>query len=133
MPLAKIHIHEGRYSEERLTSIGHAIQAALEDVLRVPAEDYFRLYFPLPSNRYVHTPGFLGMKYSEDMILIEISFIAGRPRDTRLALLKAINANIVAAVGISPDDVLTMLYETPGENISFGRGEAQRAHIGAAR
>ena len=27
-------------------------------------------------------------------------------------------------------DRLITLYETPGENISFGRGLAQRAHIG---
>lgn len=26
----------------------------------------------------------------------------------------------------------TAMYETAGENVSFGRGEAQRAHIGAA-
>jgi hypothetical protein len=37
---------------------------------------------------------------------------------------------VVAAAGISPDDLLIMLYEVPGENISFGRGLAQRAHLG---
>jgi hypothetical protein len=36
---------------------------------------------------------------------------------------------VVAAAGISPDNLLITLYETPGENISFGRGSAQRAHI----
>ena len=36
---------------------------------------------------------------------------------------------MVAAAGISPDDLLITLYEVPGENISFGRGLAQRAHI----
>jgi hypothetical protein len=35
-------------------------------------------------------------------------------------------------MGISPDDLAIMVYETSGENISFGRGEAQRAHIGAS-
>jgi hypothetical protein len=36
---------------------------------------------------------------------------------------------VVAAVGISADDLMITLYEVPGENISFGRGLAQRAHI----
>ena len=36
---------------------------------------------------------------------------------------------VVAAADISPDDLVITLYETPGENISFGRGLAQRAHI----
>jgi Tautomerase enzyme len=56
-------------------------------------------------------------------------FISGRPKEKRLALLKALNDQIVAAAGISSDDLLITLYETPGENISFGRGLAQRAHI----
>ena len=36
---------------------------------------------------------------------------------------------VVSASGISPDDLLIALYETPGENISFGRGVARRAHV----
>jgi hypothetical protein len=35
-------------------------------------------------------------------------------------------------VGISPDDLVILVYETEGESISLGRGEAQRAHIGAS-
>jgi hypothetical protein len=41
--------------------------------------------------------------------------------------LKDINARVAAAAGLSPDDLLITLYEVPGENISFGQGEAQRA------
>jgi hypothetical protein len=44
MPLAKIYVHEDRYDEARLTKLGHAIQAALEEVLKIPPEDYFRIY-----------------------------------------------------------------------------------------
>jgi 4-oxalocrotonate tautomerase len=29
---------------------------------------------------------------------------------------------------VSPDDMMITLYEVPGENISFGQGEAQRAN-----
>jgi 4-oxalocrotonate tautomerase len=36
-----------------------------------------------------------------------------------------------AAAGVSPDDMLITLYEVPGENISFGQGEAQRAKAAA--
>jgi hypothetical protein len=40
-----------------------------------------------------------------------------------------LNDGVVSAAGVSPDDLLITLYETPGENISFGRGLAQRAHV----
>jgi hypothetical protein len=132
MPIAKIYVHEDRYDEARLSKLGDAIQAALEEVLKIPPEDYFRVYQVLPPNRYVHTPGFLGLTYTDDLILVEITFIAGRDNNARLKLLKVINERVVSAVGISPDDLAIMVYETAGENVSFGRGEAQRAHIGAS-
>jgi hypothetical protein len=86
----------------------------------------------LPRNRFLHTPSFLGLKYSDDLILLELTFITGRPKETRLALLKELNERIVAAAGISPDDLLITLYEIAGENASFGQGLAQRAFISQA-
>src|SRR5262249_34337270 len=101
----------------------------LMSVLRIPPEDFYQIIYALPRNRFLHTPSFLGMSYSDDLILLDITFISGRPKETRLALLKALNDGIVTAAGISPDDLLVTFYEVPGENISFGRGMAQRAHI----
>jgi hypothetical protein len=68
------------------------------------------------------------MHYSDDLIILEVSFIQGRPKETRLALLKDINTHVFAAAGVSPDDMMIMLYEIPGENISFGQGEVLRAN-----
>jgi Tautomerase enzyme len=81
VPLAKIHVREGRYDEARLAKLGNAIQDALEEVLGIPPEDYFRIFHVLAPNRFVHTPGFLGLTYSDDLILVEITFIAGRAKD----------------------------------------------------
>ncbi len=131
MPTAKIYVHEGRYDEKRLAKVGAAIQAALEAVMKIPPDDYYRIVQILPPHHFVHTPSFLGLTYSEDFILLELTFITGRPKETRLALLKELNNRIVEATGISPDDLSILLYELPGENISFGRGLAQRAHISA--
>ena len=128
MPLAKIYVLEGRYDESRIAKISSAIQSALMNTLRVPSEDFFQLIFELPKNRFLHTPSFIGLHYSDDLIILEIAFIQGRPKETRLALLKDINARVSAAAGISSDDMMIALYELPGENISFGEGEAQRAN-----
>jgi hypothetical protein len=129
MPVAKIHVLDGRYNEDRLRKISSAVQNGLISALGIPPEDFFQIIHVLPRGRYLHTPSFLGLNYSDDLIILEITFISGRPKEKRLALLKALNDKVVAAAGISPDDLLIMLYETPGENISFGRGLAQRAHI----
>ena len=131
MPLAKIHVLEGQYDEARMNAVSAAIQEALINVLKVPPDDFFQIIHVLPRSRFRHTPSFLGLKYSDDLIVLELTFISGRPKDTRLALLKELNERIAARAGISPDDLMIQLYELPGENISFGQGLAQRAHISA--
>ena len=131
MPLAKIHVLEGRYDKARLGKMSEAIQNALIDVLGIPPDDFFQIHHVLPRDRYLHTPAFVGQKYSDDMILLELTFITGRPKETRLALLKSLNEKVVAAARISPSDLVIMLYEIAGENASFGSGLAQRAHVAA--
>ena len=128
MPLAKIHVVEGRYDEARIAKVSGAVQAALMNTLRVPPEDFYQLIFELPKKRFLHTPSFVGLHYTDDLIILDLTFIQGRPKEKRLALLKDINARVAAATGISPDDLMITFYEIPGENISFGRGEAQRAN-----
>jgi 4-oxalocrotonate tautomerase len=131
MPVAKVHVLEGEYDRTRLGKLSGAIQKTLIEVLGIPPDDFFQIHHVLPRDRYLHTPAFLGQKYSDDMILLELTFITGRPKETRLALLKSLNERIVAAVQISPADLVVMLYEIAGENASFGSGLAQRAHIAA--
>src|SRR5258707_4572170 len=129
MPLAKIHVLEGRYNERRLGSVSKAVQDALISILKIPSDDFFQIIHALPRNHFLHTPSFLGMKYSDDFIVLELAFISGRPQVNRLALLKELNARIVAGAGISPDDLMIQLSEGPGENFSFGQGLAQRAFV----
>jgi hypothetical protein len=129
MPVAKIHVTEGQYDELRLQKLLAAVQDALRRILNVPADDYFQIIHVLPRNRFLHTPSFLGLNYSDELVLLELTFISGRPKETRLALLRELNERVVAATGISPDDLFIMLYEIPGENVSFGQGIAQRAFI----
>jgi hypothetical protein len=133
MPVAKIHVMEGQYDEPRLGRVSGAVQDSLRGILKIPPDDFYQIIHVLPKNRFLHTPSFLGLKYSDELILLEVTFISGRPKETRLALLKEINDRVVAAAGISPDDLLIMLYEIPGENVSFGQGLAQRAFVSSGK
>jgi Tautomerase enzyme len=106
-----------RGSERAHQRVRHPAGGLLPDHSRSAEE-------PIPS--YAIIPG---LNYSDDLIVLEIRFISGRPKEKRLSLLKALNDAVVSAAAISPDDLLITLYETPGENISFGRGLAQRASV----
>ena len=129
MPLAKVHLLEGQYNSARIAQLSKAIQDALIEVLGIPPEDFFQIHHVLPRDRYRHTPSFVGQEYSDDLILLELTFITGRSTETRLALLKSLNEKVVAAVKIGPADLVVMLYEIAGENVSLGSGLAQRVHI----
>jgi Tautomerase enzyme len=132
MPLAKVHFLEGQYNSARIAQLSKAIQDALIEVLDIPPDDFFQVHHVLPREHYRHTPSFVGQVYSDDLILLELTFITGRPKETRLALLKSLNEKVVAAVKIAPADLVVMLYEIAGENASLGSGLAQRAHIAAS-
>jgi hypothetical protein len=47
MPLAKIHVVEGRYDEARIGKVSAAIQAALMNTLRMPPEDFSARHDPI--------------------------------------------------------------------------------------
>jgi hypothetical protein len=53
----------------------------------------------------------LRLNYSADLILLEVTFISGRPRETRLGLLKALNDGLISAAASSPDDLVILFYE----------------------
>ena len=52
----------------------------LISALGIPPEDFFQIIHVLPRGRFLHTPSFLGLNYSDDLIILEITFISGRPK-----------------------------------------------------
>ena len=88
MPLAKIHVVEGRYDEDRIAKVSGAVQAALMNTLRVPPEDFYQLIFEFPKKRFLHTPSFVGMHYTDDLIILDLTFIAGRAKISCLLIFR---------------------------------------------
>ena len=70
--------------------MSEAIQNALIEVLGVLPDDFFQIHHVLPRDRYRHTPALLGQEYSDDMILLELTFITGRSKETRLARIRTL-------------------------------------------
>src|SRR5438128_12439502 len=121
MPVATIHVLEGRYDEARLGRVSNAVQQGLINALGISPDDFFQIIHVLAPPQFRHTGSFLGFGYSDDLILLEITFISGRPKEQRLGLLKALNDGVVAAAQISPDDLMVTLDRTPARNLSCGR------------
>jgi hypothetical protein len=79
MPLAKFHVLEGQYDEARLGKVSNAVQNGLISALGIPPEDFFQIIHILPKSQFRHTPSFLGLNYSDDLIVLEITFIFRPP------------------------------------------------------
>ena len=96
MPLVKVNLLKGRSAEEK-DSIAASIQSALVSALGVPDADRYQLFNEYDRESFRHTSGFLGMTYTDQLLIIEITFLEGRDDEVKKALLAEINRNLVAA------------------------------------
>jgi phenylpyruvate tautomerase PptA (4-oxalocrotonate tautomerase family) len=126
MPLVKVNLLEGRSAEEK-DSIATALQTALVSALEVPDADRYQLFNEYDEDSFRHTSGYLGMTYTDQLLIIEITFLEGRDDEVKKSLLAEINRNLVAAGVVGADDVFVLITEIGRANVSFGRGLAQRA------
>ena len=70
---------------------------------------------------------YLGIKYSEGLIIIQISLNKGRSIELKKKLYKRIADDINSKLKIRKEDIFIGLIEVDKENWSFGNGEAQYA------
>jgi phenylpyruvate tautomerase PptA (4-oxalocrotonate tautomerase family) len=68
---------------------------------------------------------YLGNRYSQDIVFIQITLNAGRSIEQKKAFYKRIVDDIHAQLKARPDDVVINLVEVAKENWSFGCGIAQ--------
>ena len=127
MPLVKVNLLNGRSAEEK-DSIAAAIQAALVSTLDVHDANWYQLFIEYDGESLRHTSRYLGMTYTDQLLIIEITFLEGRDDGVKKSLLAEINRNLVAAGVVDPDDVFVLITEIGDANVSFGRGLTQRAH-----
>jgi phenylpyruvate tautomerase PptA (4-oxalocrotonate tautomerase family) len=110
MPLVKVNLLKGRSADEK-DSIAASIQAALVSTLDVPDADRYQLFNEYDEDTFRHTSGYLGMTYTDQLLIIEITFLEGRDDEVKKALLAAINRNLVAAGVIGGDDMFVLITE----------------------
>jgi phenylpyruvate tautomerase PptA (4-oxalocrotonate tautomerase family) len=126
MPLVKVNLLSGRSAEEK-DAIAASIQAALVSTVDVSDANRYQLFNEYTPANFRHTSGYLGMTYSDRLLMIEITVREGDDDEHKQALLAAINRNLVAAGVVRDDDVFILITEIAGTNVSFGKGLAQRA------
>ena len=126
MPLARISLRRGKPAEYR-QRIGQAVQRALIDTFDVPPDDRFQIVTEHDAEDLSYDRQFLGVRRSDDLVVIELTVSFGRTLDQKRALFRHIAQNLAGAVGLRPEDALIVLGETARANWSFGNGLASYA------
>jgi hypothetical protein len=127
MPVAKIHVHGGAFDDNELSTIGLAVRAALEEVLSLLPR-----HARAPKGAVRAHARFRRLHVQRTARLPRTDLHLGSHEGETLGAARCVNRLVVERVGLQPDDLLIVIYELPGENISFGKGLAQRANIAAA-
>jgi 4-oxalocrotonate tautomerase len=127
MPLVRIALPKGKRAEYR-QAVSAGVQRALVDMFDVPKDDLFQIITEHEAGtEIVRPPSYLGMVYSSNFTIIQITANDTRSVEQKRRLYLRIVDNLVESPGLRPEDIFINLVETKKENWSFGRGLAQYA------
>jgi len=75
----------------------------------------------------VHAPRYLGIAYSDDLTLIQLTVSDTRNLEQKKKLFRRIADRLAEHPGLRREDIFINLVETKKEHWSFGNGEARYA------
>ena len=127
MPLVRIDLDKAAPAE-RAGIIGDIVYQAMRAVAGVPEDDKFQIITRHENAEIVYpADGYLGVEYSPDLVIIQITWNTGRSIEVKKQLYRMVADEIARRAGISRQDVFISIIEVSKENWSFGNGEMQYA------
>lgn len=124
MPFVRIDLRKGKSPEYRKT-LGEIVYNAMIDLINVPQDDKFQVITEHDRGDLNHAESYLGNRYSDDIVFIQITLNAGRSVELKKAFYKRIVEEYQKQLHGRPDDIVINLVEVAKENWSFGQGLAQ--------
>ncbi|HTT11039.1 MAG TPA: tautomerase family protein [Burkholderiaceae bacterium] len=124
MPFVRIELARGKPAHYR-KALGDIVYRAMTEVINVPQGDKFQVITEHPPEELNITPAYLGIRYSPDVVLIQITLSHGRTVEQKSAFYKRVAADLQRELKLDPQDVFINLVEVAKENWCFGNGLAQ--------
>ena len=124
MPLARIDLRRGKPPAYR-KAICDGIYRALRETFNVPENDRFLVVNEHDADNFIHAESYLGIAYSDDLVIIQITVSDTRTATTKQALFARIADLLAGNPGLRKEDVFINLVECKTENWLFGNGIAQ--------
>jgi phenylpyruvate tautomerase PptA (4-oxalocrotonate tautomerase family) len=124
MPFVRIDLVRGKSVQYR-KALGDIVYKAMVDVINVPENDKFQVITEHAPEELNVAESYMGNRYSNDVILIQITLSSGRSIDLKKTFYKRIVDDLHDQLKIRREDVVINLVEVAKENWSFGGGIAQ--------
>ena len=124
MPLTRISLRAGKSDAYRAALIA-GVYAALRETFAVPEDDLFTLVHEHAAANFAYGRDYLGIRRSDDLVIVQITANATRTTAQKRALYAAIARALGRDPGVRPEDVFVNLVEVAPENWSFGAGGMQ--------
>ena len=127
MPLARIDLSK-EAPPERVRVVSEAIYRAMVEVANVPLHDKFQVVTRHAPDEIIYPEeGYLGLYYTRDLIIIQITWVSGRSVDVKKKFFRRIADEIHEKAHVRKEDIWINLVDTNREDWSFGDGEMQYA------
>jgi 4-oxalocrotonate tautomerase len=127
MPLVRIDISKTA-SRERVRDVGDAVYNAMIAVANVPNYDKFQVVTRHEPDEITYPEeGYLGIDYTPDLIIIQVTWVGGRSTEVKKKFYQHIADEIHAKQGVRKQDIWISLVDSGREDWSFGNGEMQYA------
>jgi 4-oxalocrotonate tautomerase len=124
MPFVRIDLVRGKSVQYR-QALCDIVYKAMVDVINVPENDKFQVITEHAPDELNVAESYMGNRYSNDVILIQITLNSGRSIDLKKAFYKRIVDDLHDQLKMRREDVVINLVEVAKENWSFGGGIAQ--------
>jgi phenylpyruvate tautomerase PptA (4-oxalocrotonate tautomerase family) len=124
MPLVRIDLAKGKPAAHR-KALGDIVYKAMQQTIGVPEDDKFQIITEHDPAELNTPKSYLGIAYSPDLVLIQMTISLGRTVEMKQALYKRIADDLNAQLGVRREDVFINIVEVAKENWSFGNGVAQ--------
>jgi phenylpyruvate tautomerase PptA (4-oxalocrotonate tautomerase family) len=122
MPLVTITLRDDTAPESQ-RAIADGVHRAMVAAIGIPEADRFQVINARPAGSVIAHPTYLGVD-RQNVVIVEIRLVRGRPAEKKQALFRAI-ADELGAVGVRTEDVMVVLTENGREDWSLGDGAAQ--------
>jgi 4-oxalocrotonate tautomerase len=126
VPLVRIDHIAGK-SDGFRKALSDGVYEAMRATFNVPEDDRFELLHEHAGTAIIRPASYLGIEYSDDFVVIQITCNEGRTLEMKKALYAAIADCLAADPGLRRQDIFINLVEVKKENWSFGNGVAQYA------